>query len=87
MFGIDIKKILENKNFQMILGPIIFLVVIGIIYSIYKFIVRVLLSGKVLINSPFDCKAGATNTNVALATNQSNPLKFLNNDYLSEYFE
>ena len=81
MFGIDIKKILENNNFQMILGPIIFLVVIGIIYSIYKFIVRVLLSGKILINSPYDCKPGSSNDKVALGTQQSNnSLKFLNND-------
>lgn len=79
MFGIDIKKILENKNFQMILGPIIFLVVIGIIYSIYKFIVRVLLSGTVLISSPYDCRIDASNDNVALATKQK-PLTFLNND-------
>lgn len=79
MFGIDINKILQNKNFQMILGPIIFLVVIGIIYSIYKFIVRVLLSGVQLIKSPWDCRQGATNDNVALATNQS-PLTFINND-------
>lgn len=80
MFGIDIKKMIENKNFQMILGPILFLLLIGIIYSVYKFIVRVLLSGTVLISSPFDCRLGANNNSVSLAYSQS-PLKFRNNDF------
>lgn len=78
--NIELKDIFDNRNFQLILGPILLLLVIYIVYAAYKFIKRVLLSGKLLIKTPFRANSDPSQRDLIAMAKKMNPLTFYNSD-------